>query len=190
MNGVTRKMARVAVRLAFALSFGVGLSGVLGTPACQPQYSCAGEFTSRACSLLDENACGNIRGCKAVTPHCVNKCDVGQDCGSSDCRRSGGSCTSLCEGTSPDDCSTLTAPLGSGLSIPRCEWTDGGADGGTGTCQSVCDGAKDEGACSEKAVAGCVWIACEGTAKDDCPSYGADQCPRSLGCYRDSSATE
>jgi len=176
------------VRSFIAVSFGVGISGVLGLPACDKTYSCVGDFSSSSCSVLDASTCTKVHGCSARTPTCLNACDAG-NCDSTDCRKVSGGCTSLCPGAlAEDECDGLLASLGAGgPSVQECEWSADGADGGA-ACRSVCNALDDEKACEQQAAAGCTWVECEGTAKGDCSSYSGDDCPTYLGCDRTSAA--
>lgn len=171
-----------------ALCFAVGCGGVFGAPACSKTYSCTGEFMYKDCSRLDADTCTHVHGCRTRKAACVNGCDVGIGCGTEDCLAS--PCASRCTGAERDDCAGLTASLGvAAPSLHLCTWTTDGADGGE-SCQSVCPPLKSEKSCSEQSAAGCTWVACEGTVKDDCSSYSGDECPTSLGCDRTSDAIE
>jgi hypothetical protein len=144
------------------------------------------------CSRLDADTCTHVHGCHTRKAGCVNGCDVGIGCdvAGSCLVDTSGTCTSLCAGAQQDDCNGLTASLGvGGPSLHECEWTTDGADGGT-TCQSVCPPLKSEKSCSQQSAAGCAWVVCEGTVKDDCSSYSGDECPTSLGCDRTTDAVE
>jgi hypothetical protein len=169
---------------------GFGWCGVFGAPACSKTYSCTGDFMYKDCSRLDSATCTKVHGCRRRTPTCVTGCDVGIGCGTADCLNPPGTCTSLCAGAQEDDCNGLTSSLGvGGPALHQCEWNADGADGGA-SCQSVCSPLTSEKSCSQQASAGCVWVVCEGTVKDDCSSYSGDECPTYLGCDRTTDAVE
>jgi hypothetical protein len=181
-----------ALRSVVAVCFAVGWCGLFGAQACSKPYSCAaGDFMYKECArLTDAASCTQVHGCHTRKAGCVNGCDVGIGCDSSTTCNVTGGCTSLCAGAGVDDCNGLTTSLGApGLALHECEWNTDGADGGA-SCQSVCSGLKSEKSCSEQSAAGCVWVVCEGTVKDDCSSYSGDDCPVSLGCDRTQAAVE
>jgi hypothetical protein len=186
-------VASRALRFIIVACFTVGWCGVFGAPACSKTYSCTGDFMYKDCSrITDAATCTQVHGCHTRKPTCLNGCDVGIGCDdpAAVCGHISG-CSSPCAGVLDEtECTDFTASLGAGgPSIHQCEWSTDGADGG-GSCQSVCLPLNSEKSCAEQASAGCTWVVCEGTVKDDCSSYSGDECPTSLGCDRTTDAVE